>query len=80
MIVTVRYRDVPWEESSCRHMTLNRSIGETRKLWEGLRGRDITIDLATFHAGECPTCDSWLIVPTDIPNLCAIRGSLEIGD
>lgn len=79
MIVKTRYRDVEWEQSRCEHM-YSPDPGKSAEVWRRIRGTVVDIDSETFEAGECSDCDTWLIVPRDIPNRCVTRGEIEIGD
>jgi hypothetical protein len=78
LLIQVRYRDEEYRK--CPHVEQLKASADVIAVWESIRGETITIDTDTFKAGECQDCDTWLIVPRDIPNLCATRISIEIGD
>lgn len=75
---TVFYRDVNYAEARCEHMEPMSSWEKSADLWRKYRGKPVSINPATFKAGECAGCDSWLLVGET--RTCVTRAMIEIGD
>jgi hypothetical protein len=76
-LILSRYRDVPYEETRCEHVTPIKGLELSIQRWQEIRGIRVTLIAETYKRGECDWCDSWFIEGTD-PRRCAIRRSLEM--